>query len=48
MYEKNFFYLYICEEMRIFCIYFLNKSYLKDIINNFNLVEYWKDDVLMM
>lgn len=48
MYEKNFFYLYICEEKRILCIYFLNKSYLKDIINNFNLVEYWKDDVLMM
>lgn len=48
MYGKNFFYLYICEEMRIFCIYFLNKNYLKDIINNFNLVEYWKDDVLMM
>lgn len=48
MYEKNFFYLYICEEKRILCIYFLNKSYLKDIINNFNLVEYWKNDVLMM
>lgn len=51
MHEKNLFYLYICEEMRIPCIHFLNKflnkSYLKDIINNLNSVEYWKDDVLM-
>lgn len=45
--KKNLFYLYICEEMRIPCIHFLNKSYLKDIINNLNSVEYWKDDVLM-
>lgn len=47
MHEKNLFYLYICEEKRIPCIHFLNKSYLKDIINNLNSVEYWKDDVLM-
>lgn len=45
--KKNLFYLYICEEKRIPCIHFLNKSYLKDIINNLNSVEYWKDDVLM-
>lgn len=47
MHGKNLFYLYICEEMRIPCIHFLNKSYLNDIINNLNSVEYWKDDVLM-